>query len=71
VDTDTAGRSRRGRATTTRTVSPGGQFTIGRIVEHGHNWLVVVLSNYNKTMDGGVGLVQKSADLAIDGLGGA
>ncbi len=45
--------------------------TIGRIVQGGHNWLVVVLSNYNSTMSAGVALVQKSADLEVDGLGGA
>jgi beta-lactamase class A len=43
--------------------------TIGRIVEPGHNWVVVVLSNYNSTMSSGVSLVQKAADLAVDGLG--
>jgi hypothetical protein len=44
--------------------------TIGRIVVPGHNWIVVVLSNYNATMSGGISLVQRSADLAVDGLGG-
>jgi beta-lactamase class A len=44
--------------------------TVGRIVEPGHNWVVVVLSNYNSTMSTGVSLVQKAADLAVDGLGG-
>jgi Beta-lactamase enzyme family len=43
--------------------------TIGRIVQEDHNWLVVVLSNYNSTMSSGVSLVQKAADLAVDGLG--
>jgi hypothetical protein len=44
--------------------------TIGRIVVPGHNWIVVVLSNYNTTMSSGVALVEKAADLAVDGLGG-
>jgi beta-lactamase class A len=44
--------------------------TIGRIVEPGHNYVVVVLSNYNGTMSSGVSLVQKASDLAVDGLGG-
>jgi beta-lactamase class A len=43
--------------------------TIGRIVQGGHNWIVVVLSNDNSTMSGGVSLVQKAAHLAVDGLG--
>jgi hypothetical protein len=42
--------------------------TIGRIVEPGHDWLVVVLTNFNATMSGGITVVQKAADLAVDGL---
>jgi beta-lactamase class A len=44
--------------------------TIGRIVEPDHDWLVVVLTNYNASMSGGISLVQGAADLAVDGLGG-
>lgn len=42
--------------------------TIGRIVEKGHNLLVVVLSNYNLSMTAGVTLVQRAADTEVDGL---
>ncbi|MBO0870170.1 MAG: serine hydrolase, partial [Micromonosporaceae bacterium] len=42
--------------------------SIGRIVEPGHDWLVVVLSNQNATMDAGIDLVQATAGLALDGL---
>ncbi|HKT05693.1 MAG TPA: serine hydrolase [Rugosimonospora sp.] len=44
--------------------------TIGRIVADGHNWIVVVLSNYNTTMSGGISLVEKAANLAVGGLKG-
>jgi beta-lactamase class A len=42
--------------------------TIGRIVEPGHDWLVVVLSNYHPTMTNGVDQVEHAADLAVNGL---
>jgi hypothetical protein len=42
--------------------------SIGRIVEPGHDWLIVVLTNLNATMDAGVDLVQATANLALDGL---
>jgi hypothetical protein len=42
--------------------------TIGRIVEPGHDWLVVVLSSHNTTQDAGEDLVEGAAKLAVDGL---
>ncbi len=42
--------------------------TVGRIVEPGHEWLVVVLSNHHATEDAGIGLVEHAADLAVGGL---
>jgi beta-lactamase class A len=39
--------------------------SIGRIVEPGHDWLVVVLSNYNATQSSGISLVAHTADLAV------
>lgn len=44
--------------------------SIGRIVEPGHDWLVVVLSSHNKTMDDGVDLVEGAAKMAVSGLRG-
>jgi beta-lactamase class A len=42
--------------------------SIGRIIEPGHDWLVVVLSNYHPTMSSGVSQVEHAADLAVNGL---
>lgn len=42
--------------------------SIGRILDDGHDWLVVVLTNYNATMDDGVDLVQRAATAAVQGL---
>jgi beta-lactamase class A len=42
--------------------------SIGRIVESGHDWLIVVLSNYNPTQNSGMTLVQHTADLAVEPL---
>ncbi|GIH15864.1 hypothetical protein Raf01_40360 [Rugosimonospora africana] len=42
--------------------------SIGRIVEPGHDWLIVVLSNDNATQDSGIRLVQHAADLAVQNL---
>jgi beta-lactamase class A len=39
--------------------------SIGRIVEPGHDWLVVVLSHDNATQSSGIALVQHAADLAV------
>ncbi|GAA5177239.1 serine hydrolase [Rugosimonospora acidiphila] len=39
--------------------------SIGRIVEPAHDWLIVVLSNYNATQNSGITLVQHAADLAV------
>ncbi|GIH16832.1 serine hydrolase [Rugosimonospora africana] len=39
--------------------------SIGRIVEPGHDWLIVVLSNHNPTQASGIALVQHAADLAV------
>lgn len=45
--------------------------SIGRIVEPGHDWLVVVLTSHNKTMDAGVDLVEGAAKMAVGGLRGS
>lgn len=42
--------------------------SVGRIVEPGHDWLVVVLSDDNSTQTSGITLVQHVADLAIQNL---
>jgi len=42
--------------------------SIGRIVEPGHDWLVVVLSNQNLSVDRGRVVVEKAATLALQGL---
>jgi beta-lactamase class A len=42
--------------------------SIGRIIEPGHDWLVVVLSNYHPSMDNGVDQIEHAADLAVNGL---
>jgi hypothetical protein len=42
--------------------------SIGRIVDEGHDWLVVALTNFNATMDDGVDLAQQAAGIAVDGL---
>jgi beta-lactamase class A len=42
--------------------------TIGRIVEPGHDWLVVVLSNHHASESAGITVVQHAADLAVNGL---
>jgi beta-lactamase class A len=49
----------------------GGQWgdnSIGRIVEPGHDWLVAVMSNYNRTDSAGHALDGKIASLAVGGL---
>jgi hypothetical protein len=45
--------------------------SIGRIVEPGHDWLVVVLSSHNSSMSAGQQLVEKAAKTAVSGLRGA
>jgi len=45
-----------------------GDNSIGRIVEPGHDWLVAVLSNYNRTDAAGHALVGRIATLAVGGL---
>jgi hypothetical protein len=45
--------------------------SIGRIVEPGHDWLVVVLSSHNSSMEDGQELVEGAAKMAVDGLRGA
>ena len=42
--------------------------SIGRIVEPGHDWLVVVLSDDNATQASGTALVEGAADLAVQDL---
>jgi beta-lactamase class A len=42
--------------------------SVGRIVEPGHDWLVVVLSDDNSTQASGTALVQHVADLAVQNL---
>ncbi len=42
--------------------------TIGRIVEPGHDWLVVVLSSHNTSQQVGEDLVESAAKKAVDGL---
>ncbi|GIH16539.1 serine hydrolase [Rugosimonospora africana] len=42
--------------------------SIGRIIEPGHDWLVVVLSNYHPSMDNGIDQIEHAADLAVNGL---
>src|SRR5947207_2742942 len=42
--------------------------SIGRIIEPGHDWLVVVLSDHDRTEDGGIGLVERIASIVVDGL---
>jgi beta-lactamase class A len=42
--------------------------SVGRIIEPGHDWLVVVLSNYHPTMDNGIDQIEHAADLAVSGL---
>jgi beta-lactamase class A len=49
----------------------GGQWgdnSIGRIIEPGHDWLVAVMSNYNRTDNAGHALDGKIATLAVSGL---
>jgi beta-lactamase class A len=49
----------------------GGQWgdnSIGRIIEPGHDWLVAVMSNYNRTDNTGHALDGKIATLAVGGL---
>jgi beta-lactamase class A len=49
----------------------GGQWgdnSIGRIIEPGHDWLVAVMSNYNRTDKAGHTLDGKIATLAVGGL---
>jgi beta-lactamase class A len=45
--------------------------SIGQILEPGHDWLVVVLSDDNSTESSGITLVQHTADLAVQNLRGA
>ncbi len=45
--------------------------TIGRIVEPGHDWLVVALSSHNSSQSAGEQLVQGAAKMAVDGLRGS
>jgi beta-lactamase class A len=45
-----------------------GDNSIGRIVEPGHDWLVAVMSNYNRTDSAGHALDGKLATLAVGGL---
>ena len=45
--------------------------TIGRIVEPGHDWLVVVLSSHNSSQQSGEELVEGAAKMAVDGLRGS
>ena len=42
--------------------------SIGEVEHDGQEYLVAVLSADNETMDDGVGLVQKAAKAAVDGL---
>jgi beta-lactamase class A len=42
--------------------------TIGRIVEPGHDWLVVVLSSHNTSQQAGEDLVESAARKAVGGL---
>jgi beta-lactamase class A len=42
--------------------------TVGRIVEPGHEWLVVVLSSHHASEDAGIAMVEHAADLAVQGL---
>jgi Beta-lactamase enzyme family len=42
--------------------------SIGRVVEPGHDWLVVVLSSHNSSMSVGQQLVEKAAKTAVSGL---
>lgn len=42
--------------------------SVGRIIEPGHDWLVVVLSNYHPTMDNGIDQIEHAAGLAVNGL---
>jgi hypothetical protein len=44
--------------------------TIGRIVEPGHDWLVVVLSSHNSSQSAGERLVESAAKTAVSGLRG-
>jgi beta-lactamase class A len=45
--------------------------TIGRIVEPGHDWLVVVLSSHNSSMNTGEDVVEGAAKMALEGLRGS
>jgi len=45
-----------------------GDNSIGRIIEPGHDWLVAVMSNYNRTDNAGHALDGKIATLAVGGL---
>jgi hypothetical protein len=42
--------------------------SIGRIVEPGHDWLVVVLTNGNSGESSGINVVEHAATLAVNGL---
>jgi beta-lactamase class A len=44
--------------------------SIGRIVEPGHEWLVVVLSNHHTSEGAGISMVRHAAGLAVGGLRG-
>jgi hypothetical protein len=45
-----------------------GDNSIGRIVEPGHDWLVAVMSNYNRSDAAGEALLGQLAQLAVSGL---
>ncbi len=42
--------------------------SIGRIVEPGHDWLVVVLSGHRSSESAGIAVVERAATLAVGGL---
>ena len=42
--------------------------SVGRIVEPGHDWLVVVLTSGNTGESSGIDVVEHAATLAVDGL---
>jgi beta-lactamase class A len=42
--------------------------SVGRIVEPGHDWLVVVLTSGNTSESSGINVVEHAATLAVDGL---
>jgi len=42
--------------------------SIGRIVEPGHDWLVVVLSDHHTSQDAGITAVGQAAGLAVSGM---